>query len=503
MESLQSNSKIEEAEQNPKGEEVEVSISLPDEPTGTTLDSAPPESSAAVEESIETDLDAEVSISLPEEPTGIALLPSEVDDTVPLEPSAVIEEPIDTDLEKVDVVAMDVDQPGSDLKIESDSFSEEAPTASSSDNPKSPKPDSVANQNGSAMEEDEGDEEEDDPPHKKQKQLDSITSVVVKEEEEPEQVQPSEAMVVEEAAATLVASAAKKSKSKKKNNNVWVTKSTRKGKKKSKANTPNSAAVEDKVLITPVPRVPDKGDDTPDLEICLSKVYKAEKVEVSEDRLTAGSSKGYRMVRATRGVVEGAWYFEIKVLNLGETGHTRLGWSTDKGDLQAPVGYDGNSFGFRDIDGCKIHKALREKYAEEGYKEGDVIGFYINLPDGESFAPKPPHYVFYKGQRYICAPDAKEEPPKVVPGSEISFFKNGICQGVAFTDILGGRYYPAASMYTLPDQSNCLVKFNFGPDFEFFPTDFGGRATPRPMWEVPYHGFNGRLENNGSDDMKS
>ncbi|XP_023645310.1 protein TRAUCO [Capsella rubella] len=500
MESLQS---------NPKGEQVAVSISLPDEPTGAALlfpsqqvDSPPPESSAPVEEPIHTDLQAQVSISLPEEPTGTTLLPSELNHSAPLESSAVVEESINTELVNADVVAMDVvDPPGSDLKIESDSFSEEAPTASSDDNPKSPKPESVADQNGSAMEEDEGDDEEDDPPHKKQKQLDSITSVAVKEEEEPEQVQPSEAMVVEEAAGTLVV--AKKSKSKKKNNNVWVTKSTRKGKKKTKANTPSSAAVEDKVLITPVPRFPDKGDDTPDLEICLSKVYKAEKVEISEDRLTAGSSKGYRMVRATRGVVEGAWYFEIKVLNLGETGHTRLGWSTDKGDLQAPVGYDGNSFGFRDIDGCKIHKALREKYAEEGYKEGDVIGFYINLPDGESFAPKPPHYVWYKGQRYICAPDAKEEPPKVVPGSEISFFKNGVCQGVAFKDFFGGRYYPAASMYTLPDQSNCLVKFNFGPDFEFFPEDFEGRATPRPMREVPYHGFNGRLENNGSDDMKS
>lgn len=122
------------------------------------------------------------------------------------------------------------------------------------------------------------------------------------------------------------------------------------------------------------------------------------------------------MVRATRGVVEGAWYFEVKVVSLGETGHTRLGWSTEKGDLQAPVGYDGNSFGFRDVDGCKVHKAVRGEYAEEGYKEGDVIGFYINLPDGESFAPKPPRYVWYKGQRYVCAPDTKEEPPKVVPG---------------------------------------------------------------------------------------
>lgn len=104
------------------------------------------------------------------------------------------------------------------------------------------------------------------------------------------------------------------------------------------------------------------------------------------------------------------------MVTLGETGHTRLGWSTEKGDLQAPVGYDADSYGYRDIDGCKIHKALREKYGEEGYEEGDVIGFYINLPDGEHYAPKPPRLVLYKGQRYVSAPDTKEDEPKAVPG---------------------------------------------------------------------------------------
>jgi len=39
------------------------------------------------------------------------------------------------------------------------------------------------------------------------------------------------------------------------------------------------------------------------------------------------STKGYKMVRATRGVVEGVWYFEIRVVKLGESGHTHLGLS--------------------------------------------------------------------------------------------------------------------------------------------------------------------------------
>ncbi|KAI5334616.1 hypothetical protein L3X38_024749 [Prunus dulcis] len=345
----------------------------------------------------------------------------------------------------------------------------------------------------------ENDNDDEDPPPKKQKQLSSLTIQLSSDQDQTPLPQPSSNGV-----ALPAPTAPNSKKSKKKNNNVWVTKSTRKGKKKSKANNNNNhnAPADDTVLITPVTRFPDKTDDTPDMTICLSKVYKAEKVEVSEDRMSAGSTKGYRMVRATRGVVEGAWYFEIKVVNLGESGHTRLGWSTEKGDLQAPVGYDGNSFGYRDIDGSKVHKALREKYGEEGYKEGDVIGFYINLPDGGSYAPKPPHLVWYKGQRYACAPDTKEDPPKVVPGSEISFFKNGVCQGVAFKDLYGGRYYPAASMYTLPHQPNCVVKFNFGPEFEFFPEDFGGRPEPQPMVEVPYHAFENRVENGVSDEKK-
>ncbi|KAM3741206.1 hypothetical protein ACB098_08G157900 [Castanea mollissima] len=368
---------------------------------------------------------------------------------------------------------------------------------------------------------DDVDDDEEDPPPKKQKPLSSLTTTPQHQhqQQQQQQQQPSQNDAVPTETQTLTltptptpplpTTTAKKAK--KKNNNVWVTKSTRKGKKKNNNNNHNShnnngssaQASEDTVLITPIHKFPDKSDDTPELKICLSKIYKAEKVELTEDRLSAGSTKGYRMVRATRGVEEGSWYFEIKVVRLGETGHTRLGWSTEKGDLQAPVGYDGNSFGYRDIDGSKVHKALREKYGEEGYKEGDVIGFYINLPEGAAYAPKPHHLVLYKGQRYACAPpDAKEEPPKVVPGSEISFFKNGLCQGVAFKDLYGGRYYPAASMYTLPNQPNCVVKFNFGPDFEFFPEDFDGRPVPKPMFEVPYHGFDNRVENGASSEKK-
>ncbi|KAF0911622.1 hypothetical protein E2562_011239 [Oryza meyeriana var. granulata] len=291
---------------------------------------------------------------------------------------------------------------------------------------------------------------------------------------------------------TLAPPAPPSKKSKKKNSNsVWTRPASRKGKKKAKqpANAlasgggrlPRPSSGEDELVLTPAPRfAAERNDDAPDLPVLLSRVFKSDKVEVSHDRLTSCSTKGYRMVRATRGVATGAWYFEVKVLHLGSSGHTRLGWATNNADLHAPV-----------------HKAWRAKYADQEYGEGDVLGFYIHLPDGELYEPKQPFLVHYKGLPFRAeAPKATEQKtPDPVPGSEICYFKNGVCQGTAFVDIPGGRYYPAASMYTLPDQPNCEVRFNFGPNFEFFPEDFGGRLVPQPMSDVPYRPY--ELANEG------
>src|SRR5690606_18027144 len=45
-----------------------------------------------------------------------------------------------------------------------------------------------------------------------------------------------------------------------------------------------------------------------------------------------------------------------------------------------------------------------------------------------------------------------------------AFFKNGICQGIAFENILRGKYYPAVSLY----MGGCAI-CNFGPTFKFQP----------------------------------
>ena len=74
----------------------------------------------------------------------------------------------------------------------------------------------------------------------------------------------------------------------------------------------------------------------------------------------------------------------------------------------------------RDVDGSKVHQAVREPYGE-AYVEGDVIGFYINLPNGAEYAPKYERY-FNKATRTVfpVAREKTEGPPKRVPGTAIS-----------------------------------------------------------------------------------
>jgi Set1/Ash2 histone methyltransferase complex subunit ASH2 len=82
------------------------------------------------------------------------------------------------------------------------------------------------------------------------------------------------------------------------------------------------------------------------------------------------------------------WYFDVKVLHLGPTGHTRLGWATNMADIDMPVSCGAYGFGNHDSGGAKVHMSWRYKYGDEGYKKGDVLGFYISLPVGERYEPQ-------------------------------------------------------------------------------------------------------------------
>jgi len=91
------------------------------------------------------------------------------------------------------------------------------------------------------------------------------------------------------------------------------------------------------------------------------------------------------MARGSWGATFGAWYYELQINQEGVEPHFRLGWSTEKGDLQvtredetphlglgpehftinqAPVGFDRFSYSYRDIEGLKFHCSRGHPYAE-------------------------------------------------------------------------------------------------------------------------------------------
>jgi len=186
------------------------------------------------------------------------------------------------------------------------------------------------------------------------------------------------------------------------------------------------------------------------------------------------NTKGYRMARASCGVCGGSWYWEAKIETAPNIAtqdqvhhvsqslpapHWRLGWATGDAHLQAPVGYDKYSYGYRDIEGRKIHMAYKSPYGI-GYSVGDVIGFLIILSDVniESRYPDP------RLQFDPPTSSKKDEELEVHLNSKIIFFKNGVSQGVAFEDIYKGCYFPAISLYY-----NAAVTVNFGPKFNKLP----------------------------------
>lgn len=260
-----------------------------------------------------------------------------------------------------------------------------------------------------------------------------------------------------------------------------------KGRKRQKVNSTNqsnevSAAPMDFVRIVPVSKKVRDPDELGLNSVVLSGSDKASQLQLAADKLSVSGTKGYRTARATHGAREGTWYCEATATFLGPTGHCRIGWCTGKAELQAPVGYDKYGYSYRDLEGSKVHKALREPYGE-AYAEGDVVGLFIHLPPGKLVEKQEKEYAKYKGGIYeVREPEREPEP---LLSSVIAFSRNGVSQGVAFNDVLEGTYFPAASLYTKLNQTEAAtVTFNFGPDFKYSPLTVEGCPPPKAFVEL-------------------
>ncbi|KAL3789653.1 hypothetical protein ACHAW5_002370 [Stephanodiscus triporus] len=237
--------------------------------------------------------------------------------------------------------------------------------------------------------------------------------------------------------------------------------------------------------------------------------------------VVGGGMKGYRMSRATHCVSSGCYYYEALILGSDESGnglsagrglkrplqevdklggqndadlsvenakkrqsgismngHLRIGWSTRLADLQAPVGYNENSYAIRDIMGSRIHKSHREdKWGGVGFGPNDVLGLAICLVDNKTKTTHGTAALTDSASDIGAAEtkDAKSQDSKSSDkgnssstlSNHIRFFKNGQPMGndgIGFNNINPGTYYPAISCY-----GEGRAYLNFGPNFVYPP----------------------------------
>lgn len=211
--------------------------------------------------------------------------------------------------------------------------------------------------------------------------------------------------------------------------------------------------------------------------VLLAMHDRAPQLKLSDDRLSVTGEKGYCMVRATHGVEEGTWYYEATIEEMPENSATRIGWSQELGNLQAPLGYDRFGYSWRSRKGTKFHESRGYHFHDGGYGAGDTLGFLIELPrskekEGKLSLPdafKDRRLVKVKSYLYFEEKDEVQQAIKALkslPGSRIAFYKNGEFIGDAWKDIYEGMYFPAVSLY-----KGCTVRLNFGPNFKHKPKD--------------------------------
>jgi len=152
-----------------------------------------------------------------------------------------------------------------------------------------------------------------------------------------------------------------------------------------------------------------------------------------------------------RSAHEGAWYYEVEIERLGDTGACRVGWLQRQGELQAPCGYDAGGLAYNSRGGHKYRAARREAYGE-AYGEGDVVGCLLVLPPGGRVMG--PEVVRVKGgdadKAFTVVEGSGREPARPLAGSFAAFTLNGESQGVAFVDLPEGSWHPAVSLFTKP-----------------------------------------------------
>lgn len=157
------------------------------------------------------------------------------------------------------------------------------------------------------------------------------------------------------------------------------------------------------------------------------------------------NEKGWRMARANVCAREGSQYYEVRVVrgvpaldsadanintnSQGPQPHVRVGWARREAPLDAPVGFDGYSYGVSDLRFEPMHRSRPDKFfhqktpktktpihVNDSIREGDVVGLEISLPSLSL------HQKVVQGQ-YNPAVDLgdgfEDEPPRPDPSQDV------------------------------------------------------------------------------------
>ncbi|GJQ10194.1 hypothetical protein GpartN1_g2886.t1 [Galdieria partita] len=206
--------------------------------------------------------------------------------------------------------------------------------------------------------------------------------------------------------------------------------------------------------------------------LSCTTIAKAPLLHLEQDGVTVRGEKGYRSIRATHGVLEGDWYFEVTILP-GD-GNVRIGWCTIQADMEAPIGYDKYGYSIRDKTGELFHEQRLIPFGE-AFGEGDTIGCFLHLPSAknnmgemwENFERKWIAWLLYfsspRRPNWHQQETWKPEQPQV-EGTHVvgcmEFFKNG--RRIGSQEIEIAKWYPAIALYR-----NAKITCNFGPHFQY------------------------------------
>lgn len=89
----------------------------------------------------------------------------------------------------------------------------------------------------------------------------------------------------------------------------------------------------------------------------------------------------FLQVRATHGVNQGTWVYEVKIVEPLTNGiGVRVGWATKDAPLDEPVGANRNGYGFVPGTAHAVHDRHKRVYGSLAASTGDVIGCLLHIP---------------------------------------------------------------------------------------------------------------------------